>query len=195
MARYPGIVFVFSVLVIACATAQIPSPANGQPQGTPPAVPAQKPDPPPLPPDVKSPDAPPGSVSSGNPVTRTLKKLAPNCINAVFHACWSSPPEKPQPPPTDERKATASREVGELYYSRGNYRAAESRFREALELNPKDARDAFELGQSLEALNRIPEALQEYHACQQIQIDGPYAERSQKAINRLTSQANGSSKN
>jgi|SRR3954453_18427432 tetratricopeptide (TPR) repeat protein len=188
------IAFVLTMLVMVGATAQTSSAVNGQSQGNPPTAPSEKPDPPPLPPDMKSPDAPAGAPPSGNAVTRTLKKLAPNCVDAVFHACWSSPPEKPQPPLTDERKATASREVGELYYDHGNYRAAESRFREALQFDSKDARAAFELGQSLEKLNKIPEALEQYRACKEMQLAGAYAQRAQKAIDRLTSQANASVK-
>jgi tetratricopeptide (TPR) repeat protein len=192
MARRMASAFALSMLMVACAIAQIPNPGNGPAEGIPPATPAHQPDRPPLPPDVKSPDAP-TSDPSGNPVTRTLKRLSPNCINAVFHACWSSPPEKAQPPLTEERKGAASREVGELYYDRGNYRAAESRFHEALEFNPRDARAAFELAQSLEKLSRIPEAIEQYRVCLDITSGGTYGERCRKAIDRLTMQAHASS--
>lgn len=144
---------------------------------------------PPLPPDVKAPDAPPSPIadSSGNPVTRTLKRLAPNCINAVFHACWSSPPQKPQPPQTDERKGAASREVGEFYMERANYHAAESRLREALAYNPADIRAMFDLAQSLEKLDQPDKAFQEYRSCVQLGPDGAFAARCRKGLDRISS--------
>jgi Tfp pilus assembly protein PilF len=88
-------------------------------------------------------------------------------MNAVFHACWSSPPQKSWPSQTAERKGVASREVAEFYLDRGNYHAAESRFREALEYNPNDARAMFELAQCLEKMNHTDAALEEYRSCAQ----------------------------
>lgn len=113
--------------ILSCAAQQIPNPGNSESNSDAKALSKPRPEPPPLPPDVKTPDAPLGETSSGHSVKRTMKKLAPNCINSIFHACWSSPPEKPQLPQTDERKGAASRDVGEFYFDRGNYRAAESR--------------------------------------------------------------------
>ena len=180
----PLLVLLFANFVFAqSATSGIPAPSPTA------ATSAPLPDPPPLPPDVKSPDAPPAEDSAGNPVTRTLKRLAPNCINAIFHACWSSTPAKPQPPQTDERKAAASREVGEFYLDHGNYHAAESRFREALTYNQSDVRSIFDLAQSLEKLNQTGEALQEYQRCADFQRGGAYTERCRKRIERISSTA------
>ena len=180
------------ILVLSAASlvgAQTPNPGNSR-SAAPVVAKKPDPDPPPLPPDVVAPDPPaPDATQNGNPVTRTLKKLAPNCINAIFHACWSSPPQKPQPSQTAERKGAASREVGEYYFSRGNYHAAESRFRETLDENPNDARAMFELAQCLEKMNHIDQALEEYRACAEQQSSSPYAERSSKAVQRLTQTA------
>lgn len=187
MARHtfkPLLILLFANFVFAqTATSGIPATS---PTG---ATPAPLPDPPPLPPDVKTPDAPPAEDSAGNPVTRTLKRLAPNCINAIFHACWSSTPAKPQPPQTDERKGAASREVGELYFEHGNYRGAESRFREALTYNPSDVKAMFEFAQALEKLNQTGEALQEYQHCADFQSGGAYTERCRKRMERISSTA------
>jgi Tfp pilus assembly protein PilF len=120
-------------------------------------------------------------------VTRTLKRLAPNCINAVFHACWSSSPQKPQPPMTDERRAAASREVGEFYLEHRNYRAAESRFREALTYNPADSRAMFDLGQSLEKLSRFDDAIEEYRYCADSDPNSAYAPRCRKRLEVVSS--------
>jgi Tfp pilus assembly protein PilF len=118
-----------------------------------------------------------------------LKRLAPNCINAVFHACWSSPPQRPQPPQTDERKGAASREVGEFYLQRANYHAAESRFREALAYNPADIRAMFDLGESLEKLDQPDKAIQEYRSCVQLGPDGAFVERCRKGLDQISSRA------
>src|SRR5437588_12042983 len=88
---------VLILMEVMSTSAQTPNPGNNG--AIVPATP-KKPDtvPPPLPPDVVAPDPPPPDDSqNGNPVARTLKRLAPNCINAIFHACWSSPPQKPRP--------------------------------------------------------------------------------------------------
>jgi len=177
---------VLILMEVMSTSAQTPNPGNNG--AIVPATP-KKPDtvPPPLPPDVVAPDPPPPDDSqNGNPVARTLKRLAPNCINAIFHACWSSPPQKPRPTQTAERKGATSREVAEFYLERGNYHAAESRFREALEYNSNDARAMFGLAQCLEKMNHTDEALQEYRACAEQQPLSPYAERSLKAVERLT---------
>lgn len=181
---------------VTLVSAQIPNPGNSRSQaGTPPTPQALPPDPPPLPPDVKAPDpVSPAPDSTQNPVTRTLKKLAPNCINGIFHACWSARPQKPQPPQTDERKGAASRDVGEFYFEHKNYSAAKSRFQEALDYNPGDARAMFDLAQTLEKQNHADDAAEGYKACFELQPDGPYAERAQKAMGRLLAQQNASSK-
>ena len=172
--------------VISCGAQQIPNSGNSESSAsTARPLPQPRPEPPPLPPDVKTPDAPPGETSSGHSVKRTLKKLAPNCLNSIFHVCWSSPPERPQPPQTDERKGAASRDVGEFYFDRGNYRAAESRFVEALQFNPADPRAMYDLAQSLEKLDQAPQAIRRYQACIDLEPAGLYADRSRKALKDL----------
>jgi tetratricopeptide (TPR) repeat protein len=173
--------------VISCGAQLVPNSGNSTSNAnTAKPLPQPRPEPPPLPPDVKTPDAPPGETSSGHSVRRTLKKLAPNCINSIFHACWSSPPEKPQPPQTDERKGGASRDVGEFYFDRGNYRAAESRFVQALQFNPSDPRAMYDLARSLQKLNQAPQAISRYQACIDLEPAGLYADRSRKALQDLT---------
>ena len=180
---------------VALTSAQNPTPNPGNSGSTPyPSVTSPQtppPDPPPLPPDVKAPDPPsPPQDPTENPVTRTLKRLAPSCINAIFHACWSGPPEKPLPPQTDETRGAASREVGEYYFERKNYQAAESRFEESVNYNPADAKAMFELGQTLEKLRHPDQAAERYKDCFDLQPDGPYAARAQKAMNRLFAKQN-----
>ncbi len=91
-----------------------------------------------------------------------------------------------QPPQTDERKGAASRDVGEFYFDRGNYRAAESRFLQALDFNPHDARAMYDLARAFERLNQAPQAISEYQACIDLEPAGIYADRSRKALHDLT---------
>jgi Flp pilus assembly protein TadD len=89
------------------------------------------------------------------------------------------------PPQSDGRKGEASREVAEFYFAQRNYTAAESRFREALQFNPADAKAMFELAQTSEKLNRKDEALQEYRSCIEFDPRGAYAEKARRAIQRV----------
>ena len=183
---YASALFAVSLLLFPrLAPAQTPNPGNSR--AAPPSAAPTKPtpDPPPLPPDVVGAEPPADTTQSGNAVTRTLKRLAPNCMNGIFHACWSSPPQKPQPPQTDERKGAESREVAEFYLERGNYRAAEARLREALEYNAHDTKAMVELAQCLEKLQRTGDAMAEYQWCVEEESGNPYAERARKALQRL----------
>ena len=49
-------------------------------------------------------------------------------------------------------------EVGDFYYKAGNYKAALSRFREALQYKPRDAVATFKLAQTLEKSKQFEEA-------------------------------------
>jgi Flp pilus assembly protein TadD len=82
--------------------------------------------------------------------------------------------------------------VGEFYLERANYRAAESRFREALAYNPADIRAMFDLGQSLEKLDESDKALREYQSCVQLDPDGAFAARCRKGLDRIGSRASAS---
>jgi tetratricopeptide (TPR) repeat protein len=85
----------------------------------------------------------------------------------------------------DPHKAAKDIEVGDFYYKRQNYKAAESRYREALLYKNDDAVATFRLAECLEKLDRPTEAQQEYTAYLQILPHGPEAAKAQKAIARL----------
>jgi len=76
-------------------------------------------------------------------------------------------------------------EVGTYYYNRGNYKAAVSRFREALEFKPRDAVATFKLAQSLEKSGEPHQARAQYEAYLTILKNGPNAGESRKALQRL----------
>jgi hypothetical protein len=73
-----------------------------------------------------------------SPAQRAVDKLSPLCVDAVFHTClpWgiSDAPQTPEA----EREFAKNFDVGDTYFKGKNYKAAESRFREALEYKPDD---------------------------------------------------------
>lgn len=87
--------------------------------------------------------------------------------------------------PWDPHKAAKDVEVGDFYFKQKNYRAAESRYREALYYKDNDALATYRLAVSLEKLNRPDEAISEFESYLRILPHGPYAEDAQKAIERL----------
>lgn len=89
----------------------------------------------------------------------------------------------------DPHKAAKSVEVGDFYFKRKNYRAAEARYREALGFKDNDAVATFRLAVCLEKLERPDDAREEYESYLRILPHGPQAEASQKAIDRLKSPA------
>lgn len=90
-------------------------------------------------------------------------------------------------------KAAKDIEVGDFYFKvKKNYRAAESRYREALLYKPNDATATFRLAESLEKLDRPDEARQVYENYLKILPYGPEASAAKKALERLkSSTANG----
>src|SRR5438270_2529376 len=87
--------------------------------------------------------------------------------------------------PWNPHKAQKDVEVGDYYAKEKNYRAAISRYREALEYKPKDAEATFKLAQSLEKVNAYQEARDDYEAYLIILPHGPYADKAREGIVRL----------
>jgi tetratricopeptide (TPR) repeat protein len=89
----------------------------------------------------------------------------------------------------DPHKAAKSVEVGDFYFRRKNYRAAEDRYREALRYKDNDAVATIRLAISLEKLGAFDDAAAEYESYLRILPHGPQAEEARKAIERLKPQA------
>lgn len=87
--------------------------------------------------------------------------------------------------PWNPHKAAKDIEVGDFYFKRKNYRAAEDRYREALFYKDNDAIATFRLAVCLEKMDRREEALQEFESYLKILPHGPQAEEAHKAIERL----------
>ena len=85
----------------------------------------------------------------------------------------------------DPHKAAKSVEVGDFYFKRKNYRAAEGRYREALRYKDNDAGATIRLAECLEKLGIFDDARAEYESYLKILPYGPQAPEAQKAIDRL----------
>jgi len=88
----------------------------------------------------------------------------------------------------DPHKAAKSIEVGDFYFKRKNYRAAEERYREALRYKDNDATATIRLAISLEKLGILDDARSAYESYLKILPHGPESEQAQKAIDRLNAQ-------
>jgi tetratricopeptide (TPR) repeat protein len=85
----------------------------------------------------------------------------------------------------DPHKAAKDVEVGDFYFKRKNYRAAEDRYREALRYKDNDAIATIRLAVCLEKLGILDDARAEYESYLRILPHGPQASEAEKAINRL----------
>ena len=91
--------------------------------------------------------------------------------------------------PWDPHKAAKCIEVGDWYFKQENYRAAISRYQEALEWKPKDAEATYKLALVEEKSGDPTAALANYQAYLKILPNGPYAEKARKGIDRVKSKA------
>ena len=89
--------------------------------------------------------------------------------------------------PWDPHKAAKDVEVGDFYFKRKNYRAAEDRYREALYYKDNDAIATYRLAVCLEKMERPDDARAEYESYLRILPSGPESADAKKAIDRLKS--------
>jgi tetratricopeptide (TPR) repeat protein len=87
--------------------------------------------------------------------------------------------------PWDPHKAAKDVEVGDFYFKKKNYAAAEDRYREALLYKDNDAIATYRLAVCLEKMNRADAARSEFEAYLKILPHGPQAEDARKAIEKL----------
>ena len=88
----------------------------------------------------------------------------------------------------DPHKAAKDIEIGDFYFKRQNYRAAEDRYREALRYKENDAVATIKLAVCLEKLRIWDDARAEYESYLKILPHGPQSSEAQKALNRLKAQ-------
>ncbi len=87
--------------------------------------------------------------------------------------------------PYDPHRAEHNVEVGDYLMRRKSYRAAESRYREALEFKPNDAMATFRLAVVLEKTGQAEEARLRYQEYLKVLPRGPQAGDAKKALERL----------
>ncbi|HXZ27793.1 MAG TPA: tetratricopeptide repeat protein [Terriglobales bacterium] len=85
----------------------------------------------------------------------------------------------------DPHRAAKDIEVGDLYRKQGNYRAAVSRYRDALDYKPNDAEATFRMAETLEKLGEVEDAAAYYQSYLRILPRGDYAAASHQALARL----------
>lgn len=147
------------------------------------------PDPLPSPADAPMPDL--GKLQgspdkSRSPVKRAIHRLAPRCLDAVTHTCWSSPSGGAPPKTAEaERKFQNDMDAGDLYFKHRNYTGAELRFRDAFNYKPNEPDATFKLAETLSQQRKNDEARALYEAYLKIQPRGRYSERARKGLQRL----------
>ncbi|HEY3928373.1 MAG TPA: tetratricopeptide repeat protein [Candidatus Koribacter sp.] len=85
----------------------------------------------------------------------------------------------------DPHKATKDIEVGDFYFKRENYRAAKSRYEEALQFKPNDADATLRLAKTEEKLKKYDDARQDYNAYLKIIPQGKDADEARKALAKM----------
>lgn len=89
--------------------------------------------------------------------------------------------------PWDPHRAAKDVEVGDFYFKRKNYHAAEARYREALIYKSNDAMATLGLAQCLDKLGKTDEAREKYQSYLKILPQGPKAQEVRKALDKLKS--------
>ena len=91
--------------------------------------------------------------------------------------------------PYNPHKADKDVEVGDFYFKMKNYKAAESRYAEALLYKSDDAEATFKLAATREKLGEEEDALAGYQSYLKILPEGPHAKEAKDAIEKLTNPA------
>ena len=170
----------------------LPDPHTLTPRVPPPVVVVVQPPPLPSPPDAPVPDL--GSLPAKpnvaeSPVKRFLGKLAPKCLDAVLHTCWSSPRGEPSSLlPKAERDFAKDMEVGDLYFQEKNFRGAELRYLDALSYHPEDSAAMFKLAQTEDKLGKVDDARDLFQTyLDRFPDNGPTTALAKKALQRYES--------
>jgi tetratricopeptide (TPR) repeat protein len=175
-------------------SAPMPQPTAGQKK--PEKIPASPPTPPPSEPGPYGPSGPsstsepPRATPPETPGTSTSKDdkvdISPPANDSKAHPnAGMDNPDIGEFHPFDPHRAAKDVEVGDFYYKQHNYRAAISRYREALLYKPDDAIATFSLADALEKSGNLQEATQNYRAYLKILPNGPKAKDAHKALERL----------
>lgn len=178
--------------------ASAPAPSNSQAPASTSSKPPTAPTPNLEPPRSDSVNA--GALGEGESSSKnTLIDLSPPADDAKVHPQSSEILKDAEPAsgngdvnefhPWNPHKAAKDVEVGDFYFKRKNYRAAEDRYREALLYKDNDAIATFRLAICLEKMDQPDQAVKEFESYVKILPHGPQAEDARKAIERLKGSA------
>ena len=120
-----------------------------------------------------------------SPAQRVVDRLAPLCVDGVFHTCLPWGIGTAQQTPEAEREFVKNFDVGNTYFKGKNYKGAESRFREALEYKPDDPDAKYMLAESIAKFGRAREAREVYESYLKLSPRGPGADRARQALQKL----------
>jgi tetratricopeptide (TPR) repeat protein len=87
--------------------------------------------------------------------------------------------------PYNPMKALKAVEVGDWYYKQQNYRAAISRYREALEFKPHDAEATFKLAEVLNKTGDLAGAATNYEDYLKTLPNGPHAKKAKETLEKV----------
>ena len=184
---------------------QEPPPDSRQPPSDQPDRPILKKRDDPQPPSASTP-APPPSESSSQPrkqgpdltfpeeQSREAEIKAKGELPTHASANTSSSRATFNPPPSDDviemhpydpHRAEKDVEVGDYYYKQNNYRAAISRYREALDYRPREPRTTFKLADAYEKASQLDDAALAYSEYVREFPDGAQVAQARLALQRL----------
>lgn len=115
----------------------------------------------------------------------TMIDLSPPMGDAKSHPNGGIADDVLEMHPYDPHRAEKDVEIGDFYFKKYNYKAAESRYREALDFKPNDAVATYKVAVSLDKQENAAEAQKFYEKYLEILPHGPYEEDCKSAIDRL----------
>lgn len=133
--------------------------------------------------------APPRSDDESSSKDRPVS-IAPPPGDALEHAGVDMPDDIREVHPWDPHKSDKNVEVGDFYLKHANYRAAISRYQEALYWRDNNAMAMFRLAQALEKTGQFTDARKQYENYLKTLPHGEFAAESEKALDRLKDKPN-----
>jgi tetratricopeptide (TPR) repeat protein len=136
-------------------------------------------------PDLTKKPEPPRSKPGYSSSRDTIIDLSPPKNDAEAHPDSEVPDDVHEMRPYNPHKAAKHIEVGDYYFKQENYRAALSRYEEALELKANDPLATFKVAQALEKMNQPDRAYGRYAEYVHLAPEGPNAGDARSAMERL----------
>jgi tetratricopeptide (TPR) repeat protein len=136
-------------------------------------------------PDLTKKSEPPRSKPDYSSSRETIIDLSPPKNDAEAHPDSEVPDDVHEMRPYNPHKAAKHIEVGDYYFKQQNYRAALSRYEEALTLKANDPLATYKIALTLEKLDQSEKAYGRYAEYLHLVPDGPNAGDARTAMQRL----------